>query len=121
MTSAAAPRVARPKPGLPRDYRFPRFERLVLGNGVRLIVVPAPKLPLVTISALIDAGAVNDPAGLEGVAQLTAQLLTQGTKSSDGAELTLRFERLGASVESYADCDTAGLSMTVLSKQLDRA
>jgi predicted Zn-dependent peptidase len=124
MTVPAVPtptRPSRPKPGPTGDYRFPRFDRQTLGNGLRVVVASVPKLPLVTISALVDAGASCDPAGKEGLATLTAQLLTEGTTSSDGAELALRFERLGASVESYADWDTAGLSMTVMSNQLDAA
>ncbi len=121
MTAPTPARAPRPQPGPTGDYRFPRFDRRTLSNGLRVVVAPVPKLPLVTITALVDAGASSDPVGQEGLAQLTAQLLTEGTTASDGAELALRFERLGASVDSSADWDTAGLTMTVLSKQLDAA
>jgi zinc protease len=64
---------------------------------------------------------VCDPAGREGTAQLTAKLLLEGTQASDGAELTERFERLGASVEAAADWDAAAITMTALSEHLPAA
>ena len=108
----------RPVPGPTRPYHFPRFERRRLSNGVQLLVAPIAKLPLVSVIALVDAGAVCDARGQEGVAQLTAKLLLEGTQSSDGAELTERFERLGASVESHADWDVAAVSVTTLSQNI---
>ena len=51
---------ARPTPFAPRPYHFPRFERRALANGVQLVVAPLHKLPLVTVVALIEAGAVCD-------------------------------------------------------------
>ena len=121
MTTTAEPRAARPQPGPRRDYHFPAFERRKFENGVELIVSPAHKLPLVTVAAVFDAGAVCDTAGREGTAQLVAKLLLEGTERSDGAELTERFERLGASIDAHADWDAAGVTMTVLGEHLTEA
>lgn len=118
MTTTAFEKVERPAPGPPREYRFPRFERRRLGNGIQLVFAPVQKLPVVTVVALIDAGAVCDPATREGLAQLTASLLLEGTERSDGAALIERFERLGASVEAHADWDIAAVTMTVLADRL---
>ena len=113
MTAPARTKRPRPVPGPPREYHFPRFERRRLENGVELVVAPVRKLPLVTVAVLNDAGAVCDVAGREGTAQLVAKLMTEGgTERSDGAELTERFERLGASVDSRADWDAAALTTT---------
>ena len=118
MSSAAIERVPRPQAGAPRPYQFPRFERAALPNGLRLIVAPISKLPIATITVLIDAGAVSDPAGRSGVAQLTAKLLLEGTTAPDGTAITDRFERLGASIESHADWDVATVTVTTLSDKL---
>jgi hypothetical protein len=58
--------AARPLPVRPRAYHFPAFERRTLANGLRLVVAPVPKLPVVTVLALVDAGAVCDPRGRRG-------------------------------------------------------
>lgn len=81
-------------------------------------MAPVTKLPIVTVTVIVDAGAVCDPAGREGTAQLAAKLLVEGTKSSDGAELTDRFERLGATIDAEADWDAAAITMTALSEHL---
>lgn len=48
----------RPSPGPPRAYRFPEFERHTLSNGVRVVVAPVRKLPVVTARLVLDAGAM---------------------------------------------------------------
>jgi zinc protease len=121
VSAPPATKAARPTPGPPREYHFPRFERRRLANGVELIVASVTKLPLVTVAALIDGGAVCDPTGREGTAQLVAKLLVEGTETSDGAELTERFENLGASVDAQADWDAAAVTMTALSEHLPAA
>lgn len=116
---ASAPRrVSRPAPQPPRPYQFPRFERRALPNGLHLVVAPVKKLPLATVIALVEAGATSDKAGREGIAQLTAGLLLEGTRTSDGAELVERFERLGATVEASTDWDGATVALTALVEHL---
>ena len=116
--TATAERLPRPKAAEPRPYQFPRFERAVLPNGMKLIVAPISKLPIVTISVLIDAGAVADPTERAGLAQLAAKLLLEGTTSPDGTAITDRFERLGASIDSHADWDVAAVNVTTLTDKL---
>jgi zinc protease len=117
-SSAPAPR---PAPAAPRDYHFPRFEQRTFGNGLRLVVAPVTKLPLVTAVAIVEAGATCEPAGKEGVATLTAQMLLEGAAGLDGAALAERFERLGASVEAYADWDIAAVTLSSMSERLPEA
>jgi predicted Zn-dependent peptidase len=83
-----------------------------------LIVATVPKLPLITVAAVVDAGAVCDPGGREGLAELAAKLLLEGTTSSEGAELIDRFESLGASVDATADWDSAAVTMTATTENL---
>src|SRR5215469_1479889 len=111
--TAAPPR---PTPAAPRPYRFPRFERRTLSNGVRLVIAPVTKLPVASIIAVVDAGAALDPAGREGLALLTARMLVEGA-----AGLTERAERLGTELDVDADWDTALLKITVLSERVDEA
>jgi zinc protease len=121
VSAPATVKAARPLPGPPRDYQFPRFIRRRLDNGLELLVAPVTKLPIVTVAVIADAGAVCDPAGREGTAQLAAKLLIEGTEQSDGAELTERFERLGATIDAEADWDAAAITMTALAEHLPAA
>ena len=119
MTIAVAPQ--RPTPGAPRDYRFPAFERLTLDNGLSIVIAPVPKLPVVTVLALVDAGASADPSGNEGVALLTAHSLAEGTERRDGIALADQFERLGTALDTSADWDSAVVRVTVTSSRLSEA
>ena len=113
--------AVRPQPAAPRLYRFPRFTEEVMPSGLRLVVAPVDKLPIVTILAIVDAGSTIDPPGKEGLAALTADALLEGTEELEGAQLTERFEQLGTAVESGADWDSAFIKLTVLSDRLDQA
>ncbi len=111
----------RPTPGTPRDYAFPSFSRHVLPNGLRVVIAPVRKLPLVTVLALVDAGSVADPAGQEGVAQLTASLLTEGTGALTGAALADLTESMGSTLDAGADWDSSVVKLTTLSSRLPEA
>jgi len=51
--------------------RAPQHERLSLGNGVALILVPSRDVPLVTFDALVRGGGLGDPASRPGVAAMS--------------------------------------------------
>ncbi|MDP9176734.1 MAG: insulinase family protein [Gemmatimonadota bacterium] len=108
----------RPAPGPSRTFQFPRFERTALPNGLQIIVSPVRKLPVVTVLAVIDAGATSDPPGREGLAQLTAGALREGTVKHDGIQVLEGFEKLGSSLEAGADWDSTVVSMTLLRDKL---
>lgn len=111
----------RPKSGPARSYRFPAFTDERLPSGIRVVTAPISKLPVVTMLVLVDAGSTNDPAAREGVAALTAALLPEGTTQLSGPEISEQFERLGTSVESGADWDSAFVKLTTLSNRLQDA
>jgi zinc protease len=108
----------RPLPTQAREYHFPEFSRHALDNGLRVIIAPVRKLPVVTVLAVIDAGANRDKTGIEGLAQLTAELLREGTEKHNGIEILEGFEKLGSSIEAGADWDSTMVSMTLLRDHL---
>lgn len=120
-TTRQAPHAIRPASGMAREYQFPAHERITLENGITVLVASVRRLPVVSVLARIDAGAMSDPAGRDGVALLTGHALAEGTTSLDGADLADRFERLGAALEPDADWDHASLGTTVLAIRLPAA
>src|SRR5437762_13468047 len=100
--TAVLDRPSRPAAGVSRPYHFPHFERTALPNGLRLVVAPVSKLPLVTITVLVEAGAVSDPPERSGLAPPTGQLLPEGTPAADGVAPPHHFGPLGAADEESA-------------------
>jgi zinc protease len=111
----------RPAAGIPRDYSFPAIERSTLANGMRIAVAPMPRLPLVTVLVLVDAGASCDAPGREGAASLTVAALAEGTTRLDGATLTEKFESLGTGLSSGGDWDDATAQVAVTPERLETA
>ena len=111
----------RPQAAPPRPYRFPRFERLALSGGASLLVAEVTKLPVVSVTVVLNAGADRDPRGKEGLAQLTARCLVEGTRSSSAIALAERIEKLGGVIDSDAGWDTARVNLTCLSRHLDES
>jgi zinc protease len=97
----------------------PPAERRTLPNGALLIVSEQHALPLVVMQILVDAGSRRDPHGKEGLAALTADLLTEGTKTRTASQISEAADFIGATLDAAADTDSASLNLTVLSKDLD--
>jgi zinc protease len=98
----------------PHPYLLPPVEELRLENGLRVVVVRQPSLPLVTARLIVDAGAEHEPAAHNGLAVLTALLVREGTAQLSGPELAERMERLGAQFQSAAGQNLAGFNVTAL-------
>ncbi|HEV8410881.1 MAG TPA: pitrilysin family protein, partial [Gemmatimonadaceae bacterium] len=82
---------------------------------------PMPRLPIVTVLALVDAGASSDSAGREGAASLAITALAEGTTRLDGATLTEKFESLGTGLSSAGDWDDATAHIAVTPERLETA
>jgi zinc protease len=113
--------ATRPAPAAVRAYQFPEIHHATLPNGLRVVVAPMHRLPIVTALALVDVGGVGDPAGQEGLVALTARALDEGTATLDGTALTERFEGMGTAFEAGADWDSTLARVTVTPARLDEA
>jgi zinc protease len=93
--------------------------RLVLPNGIVLLVAERPALPIVSVQVAVGAGAALDPAGKAGLANLTALLLTRGSRSRSALEIDRAIEFVGGSLETEGGRDTSTILMSVLRRDLD--
>ena len=102
------------EPPNPADYR------VVLKSGPVAYVVPDKELPLINLSVIVRTGQYLEPAGQEGVAAMTGYLLARGgTASKTAEELEERLAFLAANFGSSVGGDQGGLSLNLLSKDLD--
>lgn len=92
--------------------------RAQLADGLGVIIVPTSRLPLVDFRLVARAGSVNDPAGREGAAELTAQLLTQGAGKRTAKQLADDIEFVGGSLSAEAGAEQLVVSCEVLKKDL---
>lgn len=95
--------------------------RQQLPNDLVWLFSPQTELPLVTLELLIKAGTLADPPGKEGLANLTASLLLNGTKSRTSAQIAAELDFMGAHLSAAGGDDFATVSLTVLKKDLGPA
>lgn len=114
-------RAQRPAPSVPREFHFPAFQRLTLPNGMKLVVAPMHRLPVVTVIAVVDGGAMVESGGIAGVSDIVAHALLEGTRDRTADELVMALERLGTSITASADWESTLLKMTVMSPRLEAA
>ncbi|WP_235963639.1 M16 family metallopeptidase [Tautonia rosea] len=103
------------------EFSPPPVERRTLDNGLELLVVNRPELPILTLQLVVKGGATLVPEGQDGVAELTANLLTEGTATRDAQELAGELSRLGASISASAGMEQMGVSLSTLTKHTDAA
>jgi zinc protease len=111
-------RILPPAPGTPVAAAIPTPLESKLANGMRLIVVEKPGLPLVTAALVVAGGGARDPHGRAGVNSLTAELLTKGTATRSATEIAQQVESLGGSIGSGADWDGSSVSVSVMSSEI---
>jgi zinc protease len=95
--------------------------RAELPNHLVWLFSQQSELPLVTLELIIKAGTLEDPPGKAGLANLTAALLLNGTKSRPAARIAQELDFMGARLAASGGDDFATVSLTVLKKDLGPA
>ncbi len=117
--AAGADRSAMPLPAGDVPVSFPPFERATLDNGLKLIVVERPELPVVGLSLVLDAGYAADQSARPGTANLTMAMLDEGTTTRDTLQISEQLALLGASLGTGSGLDTSSVSLSALADKLE--
>ncbi|MBI5407184.1 MAG: insulinase family protein [Nitrospirae bacterium] len=93
-------------------------KRVVLDNGIILLITETHALPMVNISVAVKTGAIYDPPGKGGVASLTAILLDEGTKTRTSRQIAEEIDFIGGSLSTSGGMDYSSASLVVLKKDI---
>lgn len=89
-------------------------------DGIRVVRLPSPSSPLVTIRLVFQTGAADDEPGKQGIAALTAAMLGEGgTLKRTWSEVLDALYPMAADIHSYGDKDTFVFMGTVHRDNLD--
>ena len=108
-----------PATGPAPALKVPPQRHFQLANGLKVRLVEYPRLPIVALHLVVDAGAVHDPPEKPGLASFTAAMLTEGTKTRSATRISDDLGFIGATLSAGASFDSASLSASVLSAHLD--
>ena len=100
-------------------FKVPVYEKFILPNGLTIYLMEQHEVPVISVSAILPAGAIYDGAQ-SGLASLTASGLQYGTKSYSKTKIEEELDFIGASLNTYASKESAGLSSKFAAKDVDK-
>ncbi len=86
------------------------LSRIVLSNGIPLIVREDRRLPFIYISVAMRGGLLSETGENNGITQLAADLLTRGTERRTSAEIARTIESRGAALSGYGGRNSMGMN-----------
>jgi zinc protease len=107
--------VAFVRPGYSAE---PLGKRIVLDNGMILLLSEKHDIPMVTMSMAIKAGSMVEPADKPGLASIAASLLTQGTAKRTASQISREIDFIGGSLSVSGGGDFASAGLRVLTKDV---
>ncbi len=84
-----------------RRQRLHRFERTVLGNGLKVVVVPDPAVALVGVAVVYNVGFRSEPEGRTGFAHLFEHMMFQGSAHVGKVEHIRLVESAGGTMNGH--------------------
>ena len=104
----------------PRPFTLPSVDTYKLANGLKVELVEDHRFPFVTMALGIKAGSTLEPTDKLGLADISAEMLTEGTKSRTSKQIADEVDEIGGGLSASSDYDYALLSGSALSKYSDR-
>ena len=103
-----------------RSAQYPTPEQFTLPNGLKVILSERSELPVVSASLVFASGSGANPPDMPGLANFTAAMLDEGTKTRDALQIADEVARLGASLATASTMDQIQISVTSLAAQFPR-
>lgn len=97
---------------------MPPFKKVKLKNGLTLLLSEQHEAPIISFSFIIRAGSVDDPAGKEGVAGITAGLLRKGTTTRSADQISADLDFIGGELDAGATFDYSSGAAEFVKKDL---
>ncbi|MEN3326789.1 MAG: zinc protease [Acidobacteriota bacterium] len=113
-------RTVVPPPGSSPVLRVPTWTKTQLANGATLIVSERHGLPLVSFQITFLGGSNQfEPEGKRGVASMTASMLSEGTATKTGDQLSDALQLLGTGISSGVGGEEGSLGFVSTAKNFE--
>jgi zinc protease len=94
------------------------IQKIVLSNGLRLLVREDPRLPLVSMAAVFRGGLLAETRKTNGITRLMAKVLLKGTTTRSAEEIADTIEAVGGSMGSDAGNNSFSVAIDVTQPDL---
>ena len=103
-----------PLPLAPRPLNLPAREEWTLENGLRVIFVEQPRLPLVSFRLAFRTGDAHDPPELPGLSDILTVMLNEGTQTRTSRQIADEVARIGATLNAGLNSDYTTIAASAL-------
>jgi zinc protease len=100
------------------SVKLPPYTKVQLKNGLTLLLMEQHEVPIVSFNVIVKSGSVSDPAGKEGLASITAELLRKGTRTRTSEQISSDLDFIGGEFTANATTDFTAGSAEFLKKDL---
>jgi predicted Zn-dependent peptidase len=105
-----------PAPGTPKDFKLPEKKALKLDNGLGAVLVPYGAIPKVNINLVIKTGNINEGANEVWLADLTGNLVREGSVTMDFKTIAKKVAAMGGQLNFGVSPNQITISGSVLSE-----
>src|SRR5450432_4665611 len=113
---ALAQKQAPPVGGSAKAFTVPAHETYALANGMKVTLIPYGNIPKVTVSMALRSGNIDEAKEQLGVADITGELLKEGTTTLSSKEVAEAAARMGSTLGVTVGADETTAAMDVLSE-----
>jgi zinc protease len=92
------------------------IQKIVLPNGLTLLVKEDHRLPFVEFRAVFKGGVLAENAANNGTTMLLARMLIKGTPTRSAEKIATEIESVGGHIDSYGGNNSFGVNAEVLSE-----
>jgi zinc protease len=118
---SAFDRTAIPAAGKAPELHVPAWTSMKLSNGAELIVSPRHNLPLVSFAINFVGGSNQyDPAAKAGVGEFAAAMLSEGTATKSGDDISNALQLLGTGVRISVSGENGAVSFLATTDKVER-
>ncbi|MEO6333581.1 MAG: pitrilysin family protein [Pyrinomonadaceae bacterium] len=111
-----------PKAGPNPKFSLPAIEKTKLSNGLEVWMVEQKELPIVAMNLVLKTGQGNEPDNRTGLANITANLLDDGTRTRSAVDIANQLQAIGVGgINANAGWDSTNVSVQTLTRNLDKA
>jgi zinc protease len=104
-----------PPPLAAKPLNIPKPYETTLPNGLQVVVVEDPRLPLVSYRLAVRSGDASDPADTPGLMDMLTGLLSEGTGTRTSKQIADEVARLGATLTAGSNADYTTVAASSLS------
>ncbi|MDZ4767869.1 MAG: pitrilysin family protein [Chloroflexota bacterium] len=97
-----------------RPFTLPPISEARLDNGLTVITISRPDMPIALLTLTLPGGASADPAAQAGLAELAAAVVTRGTTTRSAQAIANAIESVGGSIGANIDDDALSIGAFTL-------